>query len=614
MEENNMSIDEIRQRRLNRLLSQQPQPQPTETEVSVSSINLKEKKEELLPSSVPMDTSESTKPESMEIEETEKNSKRKSITQESGPRKIENIQPLNQLNELNLIENIFQVKIQSDKEPNQDNSIFTIILDQTFLNYQVFYREIIQEILFNIITNIDENFLNKTLNDRSLTFILDSYKRMSISFNTQSICLKYLVDSYSRVFKNTKSTQQYDKELLENIFAECRLQIVRNIILLLNGNYHRNTYNLTESQLTPLLIANYVPNDLICHLITESSLTQSNCFHGSIKFKNDFESIFIPIVNSLSQKMNKNSLALSETEYMSPLYVLRELCEIKIEQINPICSLMSEMSNWIPNSGNSEWENNGKMLAVTSVFGPFFKLSIFPEEDPKIVERYFRRDTESELTAETLTLISKQLHPILAATRTELHRIVKALVYNKQSRENLINFLKYTIRYNYKRSNIQLNESIVCGDGYMLNVLFILHELARPIKKEKVELMPLFDSKISPIRITDDESKLNSDKEKYLEWLNALPKSTEKPNFNTDIFFLTMNCHHISVISIISKYMRRVRVIKELNKNVEELKKSENNWKNTPLANRYRKIIQRFQNKVKVSVFDLIVKFMFQLK
>ena len=112
-----------------------------------------------------------------------------------------------------------------------------------------------------------------------------------------------------------------------------------------------------------------------------------------------------------------------------------------------------------------------------------------------------------------------------------------------------------------------MNDSIVCGDGYMLNVLFILHELARPIKKEKVELMAIYDSKISPLQVRDDESKLNTNKENFAEWTNSLKKeSFEKPNFNTDIFFLTMNCHHTSVISIISKYMRRVRVIKELNK------------------------------------------------
>lgn len=101
----------------------------------------------------------------------------------------------------------------------------------------------------------------------------------------------------------------------------------------------------------------------------------------------------------------------------------------------------------------------------------------------------------------------------------------------------------------------------------MLNLLFILHELARPIKKEKIELMVIFDSKVSPIQVKDDESKLNCDKEKFVEFMNSFEQNPlEKPNFNSEIFFLTINCHHLSIISIISKYMRRVRVIRELNK------------------------------------------------
>lgn len=38
--------------------------------------------------------------------------------------------------------------------------------------------------------------------------------------------------------------------------------------------------------------------------------------------------------------MNSNSLSMNESEYMAPMYVLRELCEIKIDQINPICNLV----------------------------------------------------------------------------------------------------------------------------------------------------------------------------------------------------------------------------------------------------------------------------------
>lgn len=38
----------------------------------------------------------------------------------------------------------------------------------------------------------------------------------------------------------------------------------------------------------------------------------------------------------------------------------------------------------------------------------------------------------------------------------------------------------------------------------------------------------------------------------------------ENSNFNTDMFFLTMQAHHLSIISLIHKHAQRIRVIKEL--------------------------------------------------
>lgn len=149
----------------------------------------------------------------------------------------------------------------------------------------------IQEIVTNVIKNIDQEFLNKVSSDRSQTFILDSYKNLNIEFTTQSIALKYLIDSYNLVLKSSKSTDNKNQDLLKNIYQESRFQILRNIILILNGFYQNDSYSLTESQLVPFLIANYVSLDLIQQLICESSKTRSKLLDYSDKIKNDFYSV-----------------------------------------------------------------------------------------------------------------------------------------------------------------------------------------------------------------------------------------------------------------------------------------------------------------------------------
>jgi hypothetical protein len=56
----------------------------------------------------------------------------------------------------------------------------------------------------------------------------------------------------------------------------------------------------------------------------------------------------------------------------------------------------------------------------------------------------------------------------------------------------------------------------------MLNLLFVLQELSRPIKKDKVDLLSIFNPAISSIRINDDEVRVNCSKDRFLDWSKEL--------------------------------------------------------------------------------------------
>ena len=81
-------------------------------------------------------------------------------------------------------------------------------------------------------------------------------------------------------------------------------------------------------------------------------------------------------------------------------------------------------------------------------------------------------------------------------------------------------------------------------------------------------------------------------------------------NFNTECFFLAFMSHHLAIMPIINKYQRRIRVIREINKVIEEIK--QHLWKSTPLAqcNRYLsekwKKLRELQN---LANFLSIIKF-----
>jgi len=145
-----------------------------------------------------------------------------------------------------------------------------------------------------------------------------------------------------------------------------------------------------------------------------------------------------------------------------------------------------------------------------------------------------------------------------------------------------------------------LFRSLLCSDGFMLNVLHSLHELSVPIKVDKIDLRHPFISE-SRIAIREDEARINCTKENFLEWKQQnVDKLTKgESNFHTDCFFLSFMCHHLSIIPTINKYNRRLRVIKEMNRVIEEIKQTEHLWKTTPAAARNKLLLERWQAKVK---------------
>ena len=79
---------------------------------------------------------------------------------------------------------------------------------------------------------------------------------------------------------------------------------------------------------------------------------------------------------------------------------------------------MVSMPNWLPNLDLKKIEKlNGKVLCETSIMGPIFRLSGFAEDDPKIVEKYGLENIQTEHIPETLSLITKQIHPLLFTNR-----------------------------------------------------------------------------------------------------------------------------------------------------------------------------------------------------
>lgn len=59
-----------------------------------------------------------------------------------------------------------------------------------------------------------------------------------------------------------------------------------------------------------------------------------------------------------------------------------------------------------------------------------------------------------------------------------LHKIFHDILVNNSSRESTLSYLATILRNNEKRAQIHVDERILAGDGFMLNVLSVMQMLA----------------------------------------------------------------------------------------------------------------------------------------
>lgn len=133
--------------------------------------------------------------------------------------------------------------------------------------------------------------------------------------------------------------------------------------------------------------------------------------------------------------------------------------------------------------------------------------------------------------------------------------------------------------------------------------MYTLQELSWKVKLDRIDLQHPFLGDSSRIQIKDDEARINLSKDSFMEWKSTLNFTQVEKNFNTDCFFLTLVAHHLTIIPIINKYQRRIRIIKDIQRVINELKQTENIWKMTPLAARNQMLMEKWSKKIKVRFY-----------
>ncbi|XP_048766609.1 ubiquitin conjugation factor E4 B-like [Ostrea edulis] len=393
--------------------------------------------------------------------------------------------------------------------------------------------------------------------------------------------MNYLMDCYDRAgLEERLAPKRASVPPLSLMLSSVRRQCVCHTALVLQGVLTKSRSIAGSSLLLPYLLSHNLPRGFLPELV------QTTC--------NDFDTfrrVFVPVLQGLNRHIH--SLSLDSDDYREPMSVLSELCEIKSGNTRPICGLTVEQLNWIPVSLT---QATGMELEKLSWLGPFLGLSVFAEDNTKVVEKFF---SGHQLSADNTKLIHQSLQHRMEYVRTELFKVMHNILVNGQSRDRALTYIATALERNSRKSQIQVDERYVAGDGFMLNLLSILQQLSVKITLDKVDTYyPFHPSSRVGIK---SETRLKALPQQAEKWIKEMSKGSppwQDPKFPTECFFLTLHCHHLSIIPATRRYQRRLRAIRDLNRMVEDLENSESQWGQFPHAVRNKEMLKKWKSQV----------------
>ncbi|GAA6107170.1 ubiquitin conjugation factor E4 B isoform X1, partial [Tachysurus ichikawai] len=407
--------------------------------------------------------------------------------------------------------------------------------------------------------------------------------RFTIEACKETEMLNYLIERFDSVgMEERKAPKMFSQPAVSQLLSNIRSQCISHAALVLQGALTLPRAPLQPSLLVPYMLCRNLPYGFIQELVR---MTQQE--------EEVFKQIFVPILQGLVLAVKECSFDSDNFKY--PLMALSELCEIKFGKTHPVCNLITSLPLWCPEPVSP---GAGREIQRLSFLGAFFSLSVFVEDDTKVGDKYF---SGPAITMENTRVVSQSLQHYLESARGDLFKILHNILLNGETREAALSYMAALVNRNVKKAQMQTDDKLVSTDGFMMNFLWVLQQLSMKIKLETVDPLYIFHHKCR-LNVSLEETRLKSSLEELKSWLaelHAKPSKFSEPKFPTECFFLTLHAHHLSILPGCRRYIRRLRAIRDLNRTVEELKNSESQWKDTPLAIRHREMLKRCKTQLK---------------
>ena len=404
--------------------------------------------------------------------------------------------------------------------------------------------------------------------------IANPTNKQSKTCTAKEAALFYLIESFNRSMSN---------RLCPEVSAECSQQLVRNAISLLDHDWIFD-YDVTSSETrsrSPLLQIMY-DETISYHEFVRYLMTELYSNHPK-RFTKIFNVILEDIYLDMRCKQIKSVYTLP-THSIDRLIELISISLLNNEVVKPICNLVVSHPTFMPPMCT---DIPGREISHVSYLSPFLSISIL------VYDRFYDDDNSIE------SAIQLDLQNKLDYVRTLLHKLFYTFILNKDTRDTVLKYVGELLKQNAKRTQYNADERSLAQDGFMLNLMAVMQQLSIKVKLDRID--PLYPFHPQSLVNIDDDTKLRFETSEFTALMEKLKNEVqwEDPKFVSHCFFFSLHAHHLGIIPSISRYHKRLRAIKELQRLVDELNATKSRWENTPIARRNKQARDKWANRIK---------------
>ncbi|XP_064383818.1 ubiquitin conjugation factor E4 B-like [Halichondria panicea] len=378
--------------------------------------------------------------------------------------------------------------------------------------------------------------------------------------------VQYLIDSYERVLTEEKSSKRGVNRKMT--LLACKEACISHCCLVLSG-YLVSSDDSTNSEKSfkpppSILLRRLLYKEHKCRPLPPGFLTDLvlHCHRESSDEESILETVFQPLLFGVRDAVSAASVL--DDKIMEGYFVLSELCDIKEGTTNgrPICQMLVNDSRWLPGS------LSGSKAMVSIFLGPFLALSGLADESVSIHKHYYRSNSEEDNIGGT---IQQRLN----ICRHELFKIIHSVLRCPDIRTSALTFVQQMIAINAHKTKLHIDVRHFSSDSTMANLLSVLLQLSVKVKLSTVDPLYLFNP--NSRLFIDKETRLNfssKDLEAKQKELVSQEHFNSVAKFPTECFFLTAHCIYITWTSFYRRYRQGFHEIRHFRAAITQLERS----------------------------------------